>query len=130
MASMRPPSRALFFHSYTEREIPMTRKTNTRAQADESRLYEYVWRNKWLTAKAESIGDMIGSLQAAADELREMKSRGVTLDQGGGVGDDYATLITDDPSVAEEFGFDDRDEGEEDERDGGNEEEIDGCPEE
>src|SRR4051794_2838617 len=102
---MRPRSRALFFHSYTEGEIPMTKKTNTHAQADEPRRYEYVWRNKWLTDEAESIDDMIGSLQEAADELRKMKARGVTLEQDGGVEDDNATLVTDDPAVAKAFGF-------------------------
>src|SRR4051812_47841656 len=112
---MRPRSRALLFHSYTERGVPMTRKTKPRAQADEPRLYEYAWHNKWLTAEATSIDDMIGSLQEAADVLRKMKARGVTLDEYNDVGNDHAPLVTDDPSVAEEFGLDAPDEDDDEE---------------
>src|SRR5262249_23952241 len=68
-------------------------------------MFEYCWRNKWLTASAETIDDMIRLLSEAADELRMLKSRGVTLDDGSDVGSDYATLVTDDPAVAQEFGF-------------------------
>jgi hypothetical protein len=66
--------------------------------------YEQLWRNKWLTAKAASIGEMADLLQAAAEELRAMAARGVRLD--GGQADDHARLVTDDPTVAKEFGFD------------------------
>ena len=31
-------------------------------------MYEYVWRNKWLTSGAKTIDDMIDGLQGAADE--------------------------------------------------------------
>jgi hypothetical protein len=65
--------------------------------------YEYLWRNRWLTADAESIDDMIAALQAAADELRGMKDKGVVLDQV--MDNDYARLVTNDPAVAKEFGF-------------------------
>jgi hypothetical protein len=99
----------------------MTNNTNNHQLPEGPRRYEYSWRNKWLTAKATSIDDMIGSLQTAADELRKMKARGVTLDEGSSVGDDYATLITDDPSVAEEFGFDEPDADDEDEGEEGGE---------
>ena len=68
--------------------------------------YELLWRNKWLTADAETIDDMIKLLRDAADELQKMKDRGVMLDDDGGVEDDHAHLVTDDPAVAEEFGFD------------------------
>ncbi len=77
--------------------------------------YELTWRNKWLTAEASSIDDMAASLQGAADELREMKARGVVLADTGTVTDDYAFLQTDDPEVAKEFGFEpveEEDEGE------------------
>src|SRR5437773_2505257 len=67
--------------------------------------YEYMWRNKWLTADAESIDDMIAALQAAADELRAMKAKGVTLDESGDVSGDHAILVTTDPAVAQEFNF-------------------------
>src|SRR5438105_4276226 len=67
--------------------------------------YEYTWRNKWLTAEAKTIDDMIDGLQAAADELRAMKVKGVTLLDTPGTQDDYAFLVTNDPAVAKEFGF-------------------------
>lgn len=67
--------------------------------------YEFTWRNKWLTSDAKSIDDMIATLRGAADDLQRMKERGVTLRDDGGVGDDYATLVTTDAEVAAEFGF-------------------------
>jgi hypothetical protein len=48
---------------------------------------------------------MIASLRAAADHLDEMREAGVTLEDNGGVGDDYATLVTTDPEVAKKFGM-------------------------
>lgn len=76
-------------------------------------LYELIWRNKWLTAEAHSLDDMINALQDAADDLRAMKARGVVLADTGTVCDDYAYLETSDPEVAKEFGFE-LPEGEED----------------
>ena len=47
---------------------------------------------------------MIRSLHAAAAELEAMRTDGVTLDsQVGGVGDDYAHLVTTDPEVAKKY---------------------------
>ena len=48
---------------------------------------------------------MIASLRAAADQLEAMRTAGVTLEENGGVGDDYATLVTTDPDVAKRFGM-------------------------
>ena len=84
--------------------------------------YIALWRNKWLTAKAESLEDMIEGLQSAADTLRAMLADGVTLDPDGGTSDDYAYLVTTDPAVAKkydmhdekEFWGDDEEEKEED----------------
>src|SRR5262249_12095426 len=82
--------------------------------------YEQLWRNKWLTARAASIGEMADLLQAAAEELRAMAARGVRLD-GGHQADDHARLVTDDPAVAREFGFDEEepeDEGQDEDPEG------------
>ena len=62
-----------------------------------------LWRNKWLTAEAQSIDDMIASMRDAADTLQAMKDAGVYLDPQGGTSDDYAHLVTDDPEVAKRF---------------------------
>ncbi len=67
--------------------------------------YEALWRNKWLTSEAKTIDEMIESLRAAADQLDEMRKAGVSLEDNGGVGDDYATLVTTDPEVAKKFGM-------------------------
>lgn len=69
------------------------------------RRYETLWRNKWLTSEAKTIDDMIASLRAAADDLEEMQKAGVTLEDNGGVGGDYAMLVTTDLGVAERFGM-------------------------
>jgi hypothetical protein len=67
--------------------------------------YVTTWRNKWLTAKAKTIGDMINMLRAAADHLDQMRSDGVILEDESGVGDDYARLVTSDPKIAERYGM-------------------------
>lgn len=67
--------------------------------------YVTTWRNKWLTAEAKSIEDMISMLRAAADDLDQMRKAGVNLDDNGGVGDDYAHLVTTDAKVAEKYGL-------------------------
>jgi len=63
------------------------------------------WRNKWLTAEAKSIEDMIRLLRSAADHLEQMRKDGIVLEDDGGVGDDYARLVTMDPRVAEKYGL-------------------------
>ena len=73
--------------------------------------YMTIWRNKFLTVDANTLGEMARKLKAAAAELEAMHTTGqVTLE--GGVGDDYAELITTDPEVAKEFGFTEEDEEE------------------
>ena len=88
-------------------------------QPETSRAYTHmmVWRNKWLTADAKSIDDMIDALSGAAEYLRQMKADGVTLDPEGGTGDDYAYLVTSDPAIAKKYGMHEESEffGEEDE---------------
>lgn len=69
------------------------------------RRYVTTWRNKWLTAQAKSIEDMISMLKSAADHLDQMRKDGVVLDDDGGVADDYARLVTTDPKVAEKYGL-------------------------
>jgi hypothetical protein len=66
--------------------------------------YVTQWRNKWLTAEAQTLEDMIRSLRAASAELEAMRNDGVTLDaELGGIGDDYAHLVTTDPEVAKKY---------------------------
>lgn len=67
--------------------------------------YKTFWRNKWLTADAQSIEDMIRLLRSAADELDEMRQAGVKLDPDGGTENDYAVLVTEDKQAAERFGL-------------------------
>jgi hypothetical protein len=70
-----------------------------------TKRYETLWRSKWLTAEAKTIDDMIHLLRSAADQLDEMRKAGVTLEDDGGIGDDYATLTTTDPNVANKIGM-------------------------
>jgi len=67
--------------------------------------YEMIWRNKWLTSNAKSIGEMSEILQESADILRKMEADGVVLNTDGGTEDDYAFLITNDHEVAEKYGM-------------------------
>lgn len=67
--------------------------------------YVTTWRNKWLTADAKSVQDMVSELRAAADLLDQMQKDGVVLEDSGGTGDDYAHLVTTDPKVAAKYGM-------------------------
>ena len=69
-------------------------------------LYELIWRNKYLTANAKTIDEMIQALHGAADDLRTLQSKGVTLSGESDMAGDFAYLITDDPTLAAEYGFD------------------------
>lgn len=71
--------------------------------------YETLWRNKWVTAEATTIGEMIAMLEGAAQTLREMEADGIMLDPDGGTGDDYATLYTDNEEVAKKHGLEKED---------------------
>ena len=68
-----------------------------------AKRYVTLWRNKWLTAEAKSLEDMIEGLQSASDLLRAMLADGVALDPQGGTSDDYAHLVTTDPVIAKKY---------------------------
>ena len=67
--------------------------------------YITVWRNKFLTSGAKSVGGMAKALREAADEMDEMAADGVRLLRDGGTEDDYARLVTFDPAVAKKYGM-------------------------
>jgi hypothetical protein len=67
--------------------------------------YVTTWQNKWLTSEAKSLEEMIKMLRLAANRLDQMLKDGVVLEDDGGVGDDYAKLVTFDPKVAEKYGL-------------------------
>jgi len=93
------------------------------------RRYVTLWRNKWLTADAKSIDDMIAALRDAANHLEDMRKDGVMLENDGSTGNDYARLFTTDPEVAKRYDMveesefwgddEDEDEGEDDSVDQG-----------
>jgi len=68
-------------------------------------IYMMNWRNKWITARADSIDDFITTYDSLAAHFRKLKEWGITLYEDGGVGDDYATFITDDMETAVRAGF-------------------------
>jgi hypothetical protein len=70
--------------------------------------YERLWRNKWLTAHATSIDDMIACYGGAIEELRTLQQQDVRIDVSDALGD-YITFTTTDPRVAQEFGFEEMD---------------------
>lgn len=65
--------------------------------------YVTLWRNKWLTAEAKTIDEMIDLLRHAADTLDAMRRDGVVLEDDSGITDDYAHLVTTDPDVAKKY---------------------------
>ena len=68
-------------------------------------MYITTWRNKWITSGATSIDDFIDTFKALAKQFQQWKEWGIKLDDDLGVGDDYATFITDDMDVAIKAGF-------------------------
>lgn len=63
--------------------------------------YETTVRGKWLFDGSKDLGDMIDRCLDMANDLQEMRKAGVEL--VGEVGDDYATLMTEDGEVAKKF---------------------------
>ena len=83
--------------------------------------YETFWATKWLTDGAKSLVEMAEMFESAAKELRDMAETG-KVEMEEPVDNGHAIFTTDDPDVAEQFGFvvpewdeDDEDEDEEDE---------------
>jgi hypothetical protein len=75
--------------------------------------YERLWPNKWLTAEAASVEDMVAGLQAAVEELEVMKADGVIMAEHSDPSGDHIYLLTDNPAVAAKFGFEPVEENEE-----------------
>ncbi|MEX2140873.1 MAG: hypothetical protein WD894_16535 [Pirellulales bacterium] len=67
--------------------------------------YVLLWRNKWLTAEAKTIDEMIAGLHRAAELLSNMKRDGVAFEPQGGTANDYAYLTTTDPDIARKYGM-------------------------
>ena len=72
--------------------------------------YLTLWRNKFLTIEATSLGEMISMLEDAVATLKAMQTDGVTLDPQGGTADYYAYLVTTDPAVAKKYDMHDESE--------------------
>ncbi|HEY0008594.1 MAG TPA: hypothetical protein VGB55_07715, partial [Tepidisphaeraceae bacterium] len=92
--------------AYAEQLAPFVRSKYLelwRSTRQTPRRFIRIWRNKFLTVDARSLQEMAAALKAAADELEAMQADGVTLDPGGGAGDDYAYLVTSDPDVAKKY---------------------------
>jgi hypothetical protein len=87
---------------FAEQLNPYVREKYAELWHQSTRRFITLWRNKWLTARAETIGDMIAALREAARSLDAMRADGVTL-EGDGVGDDYAYLVTTDPEIAKKY---------------------------
>ncbi len=73
-------------------------------------VYTMFWRNKFLP-DADTFDELVRVFQDAIEELRTMKEAGVEFER---LGDDYYLLSTEDPEIAERFGFNEEtDEGDE-----------------
>jgi hypothetical protein len=106
---------------------PFVRNKYEELWKEARKRYITIWRNKWLTAEAKSIEEMIDMLRSAANYLDQMRKDGVLLENDGSTGDDYAHLVTTDPKIAEKYemvdeteywGVEEEDDDNEDEADG------------
>lgn len=88
---------------FSEQLNPFVREQYRQLCKEGSKRFVELWRNKWLTAHAKTLDEMIAALRSAADQLEAMRRDGVTLDPNGGTGDDYAQLLTTDPDVAKKY---------------------------
>jgi len=82
----------------------MKRKVK-RKERRKGQRYEYLWRNKWITADAENIDDFIKIYKELLKMFKMWKKKGIKLDPNSGIGDDYATFYTYDSKVAREEEF-------------------------
>jgi len=71
-----------------------------------AKKYSTLWRNKYLCTKATTFDEFIGCLEAAVQELKDMKAAKIKIDLGG-VENDYVHFSTRDPELAKRFGFED-----------------------
>ena len=69
------------------------------------KIYRSFWRNKWISSHASTIDDFVDTFEALAKQFQQWKEWGITLEDDSGIGDDYATFITDDMDVAIKAGF-------------------------
>ena len=67
--------------------------------------YITTWRNKWITAEAKTLPEMISMLRKSADHLQQMLQDGVILEDSSSTSDDYARLVTTDAKIAEKYGM-------------------------
>jgi hypothetical protein len=81
----------------------------TSARPPEKR-YLTLWRNKFLTTEAATLGEMVSMLEYAVSTLKAMQADGVTLEPARGSTDDYAYLVTTDPAVARKYDMHDESE--------------------
>ncbi len=88
---------------YGDQLNPFVREKFVELWGQGRRRYVTLWRNKWLTAHARSIEEMIVAIRGAAAELEAMRADGVTLEAEGGTTDDYAHLVTTDPEIAKKY---------------------------
>lgn len=88
---------------FTEQLNPYVREKYSELWKQARTRYVALWRNKWLTAEAKTIDEMIVLLKEAADTLEAMRRDGVVLENDGGITDDYAHLVTTDPDVAKKY---------------------------
>ena len=89
--------------NFSEQLNPFVRGKFLELWKESSKRYVTTWRNRWLTAHAKTLDEMVAALRDAANHLQAMRRDGVTLDPDGGTGDDYAHLVTTDPEVAKKY---------------------------
>jgi hypothetical protein len=71
-----------------------------------AKIYESIWRNKWITADCHSIPEMINQIRGAALYLEEMYNTGkITLINSEDISDDYAFFTTEDEAIAAKYNF-------------------------
>jgi hypothetical protein len=81
----------------------MKRKKEALKRLSESKIYEMVWRAKWIADDSETLLEAAQKLRAAADELEEWHKAGIVMKMK--MVDDYAWLETFDATVAKKFGL-------------------------
>ena len=89
--------------NFSQQLNPYVREKFSELWGQGKKRFVTLWRNKWLTADAKSIDDMIAALRHATNELEAMRQDGVALEDDGSSGDDHARLVTTDPEVAKKY---------------------------
>ena len=69
------------------------------------KVFTYILRNKFICMDYSNIKEFRDTYKHYMDLMDKWMEDGIKILDNGGVADDYATFYTNDPKIAERYGF-------------------------